>query len=162
MDGHKVCFQSEDKCKVYFFLGKYLILYKYCGIIDPMRNSCVRFPNWTELLTQQKQHSETTRMTNPTSPFPEIAVWLWPHFHCWKCSVTSVEWHSRGGGGGWGGIQPVCCGSHTSVCGQVETPDTKHSDNNKKEKKQEKGQGGLKEVVGKNSSWFKFFCMNLT
>lgn len=68
--------------------------------------------------------------------------------------MTSVEWHSRG----VGGIQPVCCGSHTSVCGQVETPDTKHSDNNKKEKKQEKGQGGLKEVVGKTH----LDCMNLT
>lgn len=40
--------------------------------------------------------------------------------------------------------------THTSVCGQVATPDTKQCDNkNKKEKKQEKGQGGgnVKEVI---------------
>lgn len=48
--------------------------------------------------------------------------------------------------------------SHTSICGQAATPDTKQSDNDKKEKKQEKGQvgGGPKEVLGEYLSCFLF------
>lgn len=85
------------------------------------------------------------------------------HFHCWKRSVTSVTCHSDGVNKKKKSslfVAVVVCSrlSHTSIYGQAATPHTKQSDNNKKEKKQEKGQvgGGPKEVLRETLSCFLF------